>query len=217
MRKLAIDPHRELPVDGLDAAGGQFDVFGAQRGLDIGHRQPACRQRAAVEPDPHGIGLIAADPHPRDAVEHREAVHQIAAGIVGQLRHGHPVAGQVQPHDDVFVAVDLLDVRRLGLHRELIQDAGDAVADVVGGAVDVAVDVELHRDLGAPVLAAGLHGADALDAGDAVFDQLRDAGLDHVGRGAGVDGLDGDHRRVDVRILAQRQAVEGDQTKGDQQ
>ncbi len=194
----AVDPDAELAVDGFDFSRGQFQIFGAQCVLDIRHREMAGGQRPAVEPDAHGEHLIAADLDARDPIEHRELVHQIAAGVIRQFRDAQMVAHQIQPQDDVFVAVDLLDLGRLGLRGQLIQDAGDPVADVVGGAVDVAVDVELHRDHGAAVLTGRLHRADAFDAGDAVLNELGDAAFHHIGRGAWINDLDRDHRRVDV-------------------
>ena len=201
----------------LHAARRQLHVLGPQRVLHVRHRDPAGGQGVAVDPDAHREGLVAADAHPRHPVEHREAIDQVAAGIVGELGDGHAVAHQIEPHDHVFVAVHLLDVGRIRLHRELVQYPGDAVADVVGGAVDVPVDGELDGDGRASVLAHGLDGVDALHPRDPVLDELGDARLHHVGGGARVDGLDGDDGRVDVRVFPQRQTVEGDQSEGDQQ
>ncbi len=213
----AFGAHGELAIFGVDTAGRQFQVLGAQRGFHVGHGQVAGGQLAPVQPDAHGVHLAAADPHPRHAVEHRKAVHQIAVRVVGELGDAHAIADQVQPHDHVFVAVDLLDFRRIGFLGQVVEHARHPVADIVGGTVDVAADVELDVDHGAAVFAAGFDETYALDAGDAVFDQFRDAGLDHVGGRARVQGLHRHHRRIDVRVFAQRQAIEGHQAEGDQQ
>src|SRR5690606_40547001 len=92
--------------------------------------------------------------------------------------------------------------------RQTAVDGRDAVADVVGGRVDVAVDVELDAYLGALVLAVGLDLEDAFDAGDGVLDDLRDFRLDDRGRGTAVGGRDRDDGSVDVGILAYREPLE---------
>ena len=57
---------------------------------------------------------------------------------------------------------------------DFVEDAGDAVADIVGGRVHVAADVELDGDPRSAVLARRLDELDPLDAGDAVLDHLGD-------------------------------------------
>ncbi len=199
----------------LPAGSSRFSD--AQRRLHVRHRQVARRQLAPVQPDTHGIHLAAADAHPCHAIQHREAVHQVAPGIVGQFRDAHVVARQVQPHDHVFVAVFLLDIRRVGLVGQVIEDGGDTVADVIGGGIDIATDVKFHGDARAPVLAAGGNETDPLDARDAVLDELGDAVFHDIGGGTRIAGADGDDRRIDVGVFTQRQAVEGQQPEGDQQ
>src|SRR5690606_16847230 len=124
---------------------------------------------------------------------------------------------QVEPHDDVFVAVDLLDLGRIGLVRQVVEDARDAVAYIVCRRIDVAVDLELDGHDRTAILAHRLHETHAFDAGDAVLDHLRDATLDYARGSAPIIGFDRYHGRIDVGIFAQRQAVERDQAKGDQQ
>ena len=67
------------------------------------------------------------------------------------------------------------------------------------------------------VLAGRLDRVDALDARHGVLEHLGDAGFHHRGRRAGVGGADRDHRRIDVRQFAQRQARERDHAEHDQQ
>ena len=68
--------------------------------------------------------------------------------------------------------------------------ARDAVAHVVRGLVDVAVEVELDGDLRDLLAAERGQVADAVDADQLVLERLRDRGLDDLGRGAAVDGRD---------------------------
>ncbi len=56
----------------------------------------------------------------------------------------------------------------------------------------------------------------ALDAGDLILDDLRDLGFDHVRRCATVFDLDRHDRRVDVRILANREPLEAHHTEDHQ-
>jgi hypothetical protein len=215
--KGALGAHAELALAGFHAPRRQFQVLGAQGLLHLVHRQAPGRQGLAVEPDAHGKGLAATDPHPRHAVDYGKAIHQVAAGIVTQFRNRQAIAGQVEPEDDVLVGVHLLDLRRLRLVRQVIADSRDPVADIVGGAIDIAADIELDGDVGAAILAQGFDALDAFHPRHHVLDEAGDAGLHHVGGGTGITGLHRDHRRVDVRILAQGQAVEGQQAKGDQE
>jgi hypothetical protein len=148
-----LQAHAEDPALGLQAAGRELQVLGTQRRLHVGDGQAPGGERVPVEPDAHGIGLVPAHPHPGYPVQDREAVHQEAVGIVGELGDAQPIARQVEPDHRVVVAVDLLDLRGVGLVRELIQDPGDPVADVVGRPVDVAAHFQLDGDDRAAVLA----------------------------------------------------------------
>ena len=213
----ALGAHAELALMGLDTPRRQLQVLGAQGRLHVRHRQAPRRQGLPVEPDAQGEGLAAADPDPGHAVDDREAVHQIAAGEVADLRDGQAVAGQVEPEDDVLIGVHLLDLRRLGLFRQIVDHPRHPVAHVIGGGIDVAADVELDGDVGAPVLAQGFDVVDALHPRHPILDEAGDAGLHHVGGGAGVAGLHRDHRRVDIRVFPQGQPVEGQQAEGDEQ
>ena len=127
------------------------------------------------------------------------------------------VADQIQPKDHVVVGIDLGDVRRIRLLRQIVEQAGHPVAHVVRGRVDVSADIELDVDARAPVLADRFNRPDRLDTGDAILDHLGDPGLDHVCGGARIDRVDGHDGRIDVRILAQRQALEGNQPERKQQ
>ncbi len=89
-----------------------------------------------------------------------------------------------------------------------VGDARDAVAHVVRGLVDVAIGHELEVDARAAVDALRGDLGDALEARDALLDHLGDLGLDHVGRGTAVGGLDRHDRRLDLGQLAYRQALE---------
>jgi hypothetical protein len=82
--------------------------------------------------------------------------------------------------------VGLGHLGRVGLFRQAADHAGDAVAHVVGGVVDVAVQRELDGHAGTAVTAGRGDPLDALDAGDLLLDRLGDAVLDDLGRGPGI-------------------------------
>ncbi len=170
-----------------------------------------------VEPDAHGGRALAADLHAGDAVDGGEAVDQIAFDIVGQLKRRALVAGEAHPQDGLFRGIGLLDVWRIGFFGQLAENAADTVADVVGGRVHVAGDVELDRDDRLAVLAGRVDVADALDAGDAILDHLGDAGFHDVGGRARIGRADRDDGRVNVRIFAQGEARERDDAERHQQ
>ena len=115
---------------------------------------------------------------------------------------------QTPEPDGVGVRVGFDDLRRIGFGRQAANDTRDTVADVVGGGIDVAVDVELDADLRTLVFAVGLDLQDSLDARDGVLDDLRNLGLDDRGRRAAICGRDGNRRAVDVGILAHGQPLQ---------
>ena len=195
----------------------QLDVLALERALDVRDREPARRERRAVEPDAHRVALPAGDAHARDAVERREPVDDVTVRVVGQLERVHPRRAHVEPDDHVGIRLGLLDLGRVRLLRHAVDDAADGVAHVVRRGLDVAVERELDADAALAVAALRLDRLDALDAGQRVLEHLRDAGLDDGGGGARVLDRDGDDGRIDRGQLAQRQARVGDHAEHDEQ
>ncbi|MNQ56446.1 hypothetical protein D3C85_705680 [compost metagenome] len=203
---------RVVLLGGFQRTGGQFDVLVAQRRLDVVDGQAARGHGGGVQPDTHGVALLAEDIDLGHARHGGEAIHQIAVGIVRQLQTIHRRGTQEHDHDRLTVGVGLGHFRRVRLIRQTTLDARDAVAHVVGGVVDIAVQRELDVHIGAAVAAGRVDAFDALDAGDLLLDRLSDPAFDDLGRGPRVAGADRDHRRIDVRQLAHRQEEEGRQT-----
>ena len=114
-------------------------------------------------------------------------------------------------------AVHLGDLRRIRLERQAARHARQALAHVVGRAVEVALQREFDVDLRALVAARGVEALDAFDARDLVLDDLRDARLDHVRGGAAVTRLDVHHRALDVGEFAQAEARDGAEPEDEQQ
>ncbi len=113
--------------------------------------------------------------------------------------------------------LDLADLRRIDVFGQIVDRASHGVAHVVGRAVDIAVEGELDRDVRAPVLARGVDGLDAVDAADRILDHIGDAGVDDRRRGTAIGCLHGDHWRIDVGQLAQRQVEKRQSPEGDEE
>ena len=192
----------ELGVGRLDASRRDVHVLAPERGLDVGDGDAERGHHAVVEPQPHRIAPLAGDDHGGDTGQLGQAVHQPRLGQRGQLDLVVALAGERQPHDGVRVRVALGDDRVVHLLGQVAACLGDAIAHVVGGDVDVDVQVELDRHdrgllaaLGGDVLHAG-------DAVDAVLEDVRHRGLDDLRRGARKNRGHRHDRRIDVRQLA---------------
>jgi hypothetical protein len=145
---------------------------------------------------------FAADEHLRDAFHDGEAIEDVAIDEVGQLQHVALGARDIDPHDRLGARIDLGDLGRLGLFGQVVEHARDAIANIVGGAIDVATQAELDGDARTLVRAHRRQLGDAFDAGNRVLDRLRDLRFhDRRGRSA-IQGIDTDDRRLNVRQLA---------------
>ena len=132
-----LDPQRHVLLR-FEAAGRQLDILGPQRVLDVGGGQREAGEPLGLEPDPHRRPRLAGDEHLGDAVDRAEAVGEVPVDPVGQLQRRPAGLGDDQEHDRRGVGVDLAHHRRIDLGRQRPRRRADPVADVVGGAVDVA-------------------------------------------------------------------------------
>jgi hypothetical protein len=212
-----LGAQRELARERLQPAGRQLHVLATQSVLDICHRHATRGECLAIEPDAHRVPSLPAQRGARNAGHGRDAVHDVTLGVVGDLEQRHGVRGEVQDCDCLAAGVRLGDVRRIGFRRQHCTDARHAIAHVVGGAVQITVDVELDVDGRALVLAARLDLEDALDAGYAIFDRLRDLVFDDLRRSAAVGGRDRHYRPLDIGILANREPLHRHEAEDDQQ
>ena len=188
----------------FEAAGRQLDVLVQQRVLDVGDRELARGQVLARQPHAHGVAARAVHAHVGHAVERRELVDQITLHVVGELEHVALRARDVQNSTMGSAPLSTLVIcGGSASSGSRPRHARQALAHVVGGGVEVAIERELDVDLRALVAARRIEAFDAFDARDLVLDDLRDARLDHVGRRAAIARLDVDHRLVDVGVLAQ--------------
>jgi hypothetical protein len=133
--------------------------------------------------------------HARQIVRDRRS-RQLFAGEA-EIHHGRGLAGGLG-HDRIvrFLRDQIFDRVHLGEHfgQRLVR-------------IEIQLDVDLDR-AGALHRRRG-HVVDALGGGDRLLDRRGDEALDQVGRRAGIDGGDVDHRVRQFRILPDRQAGRG--------
>ena len=121
--------------------------------LDVLHREAARRQLGGREPDPHREAALAEDPRLAHAGQRLQpALHQPVADV-GELEQVVVLAREREPEERLRVGVLLGHDRLLHVLRQPPADPGHLVADVLGGGLDVAVEVELEGDV-AELLAA---------------------------------------------------------------
>ena len=130
----------------FNAARRQLHVFRAQRLFDIAHGEFVGSQLHPIYPDAHSVTLTAADANLRHPIDDGKPVNQIAFGVIGELRRGHFLAGEIQPHDHVFVGVDLGHIGQIGFIGQTVEHPRYPVAHIVGGGVYVTRHVEFDGD-----------------------------------------------------------------------
>jgi len=161
-----------------------------------------------VEPDPHGVALLAEDRHVAGAGQALYRVHELQVGVVAEADGVHGLVRGDQVHQQGEVRLFLLDcdTAQVDDGRELGAGLGHPVLHVHGGNIHVVADIEGDGDGGAAVV--GADGGDvghALHAVDLLF-QRRGDGVGHgLGAGASIGGTDYDLRRRDLRELRDRQ------------
>ena len=148
-----------------------------QRVAHVFEADAARRQRAGVDLDMHGIGLLAEDARFGDAFHRRQLLREDRVGVV------------VDPVDRHRVGMDRIDqhraVRRVGLAvgrragQVLRQQPGGGVyrlLHVLRGGVDVALEIELQGDHRRSDAARRGHLGEAGKRGKLLFERGRDRG-----------------------------------------
>ena len=211
--QVGLRQHGELALLALDAAGRDLDVLAAQRRP----RRPAgVRLKAASRSGSSQMRMeYRRSPNMRTSATpgmRLEPVLDVAVGIVGDLERGVPVAVKGEIHDRLGVGLELLDDRLVDLVRQAPRARAPTRSRTSAAASSGSRSSWKRTVIWLDLLAADRGDVvDALDAGERVFQHLGDLGLDDRGAGAGIGRLDGDHRRVDVRVFAHAQAVVGDE------
>ena len=142
-------PQHDLGLALLERAAGDLDVLATA----IASRTWSIGQAVRVElldVDDEWISRArppASDTSPTPSTDLERAL-DLLVGDLGERAQAHrPSTASTRVMTGIGVGVDLLDDRRLDLRRQVALRARDLLAHVLGGAVDVALEHELHRDL----------------------------------------------------------------------
>ena len=110
---------------------------------------------------------------------------------------------ETHEQDRLVRRVDLLNRGRRGhAGRQPLQHRGDGVLHVLRGAVDIAVQHELQRDIGLPAPAQGRHRVEAGNGRELPFERRGHRSGHGLRTRAGQRGLHLERRKVDVRQIA---------------
>ena len=138
---------QDLRLALFDGAARHLDVLGGDGVADLLDRQAVAVQLLDVDDDVDLAGAAAAEVDLADAVDGLDGALHLLVGDLGERAQAHRVRRQDDRHDRIGVGIDLLDDRRQHLRRQVAHRAGDLLADVVGGVVDVALEHEAEGDL----------------------------------------------------------------------
>ena len=184
----------------LDAPRGQLDVLVVYRVLDFLRGYAVALERLGVEPDAHLALAEAGELHAADAAHRLEALlHDLVDVARERLHVRAPVVLDRDAHNRAVARVELVYLRLVAVVGQRAERAAHLVAHVRGREVYVAVELELHDDDGAPLVAARAHALDSFDCVDARFEHVRHVVVDDGGARALERRAHDDYREFDVR------------------
>ena len=193
-------------------AGRDLDVLRLQRGDDLAGREVARGGLVRIEPDAHGVVVVAEHLDVADALEAAQRVADVQRGVV---RHVELVARAVwrqQVDDHEKVGRGLLHGDTEALHHVGQPRRGDRDA-VLGQhlrGVEVGAQPEGHRQQQVAVAGRLARKVEhVLDAVDLLFERRGHGVGDDLGGRAGIARRDLDRRRRDLRVLRDGQGDVG--------
>ena len=207
---VVLDGEGLLRTD--ERALGRVDGRNADLRPHVLELQPLLDQLRRIDLNAYGGRLLAADAHEGDAGDLAEVLGEDVFGGVVDVDDRRDVRLNGQDEDGRVGRVDLAIGRRTRqILRQLSRGGVDRGLDVVGGGVDVAVEIELDGDRGRAERTRRRHLRDARDLRDLTLERLRDRSRHRVRGSAGQRRRDGDGRKVDLRQRRDRQRREGDE------
>ena len=180
---------RALVDVGRDVAAGQVRVLLLQRIADFGDRQLVGGEAVGLDPDAHRPLEPADDLHFANAGRALERHLDDLVRDLGELAN-RQLARQGNRQDRIAIGILLHDYRRLDVVGQPAQRRRDAIAHVLRGDVDVAIEVERHVEHRLSGRRDRPELADAFHAVDDFFEHVGDLGLDFLDRSAGQGGPD---------------------------
>src|SRR5690606_13117209 len=177
---------------------------------DVGRRQVRRQQAVALELDVD-LAIHAAPNLDRAYTRHLlEAADDVAFENARQLRH-RPLRARTDDYDGQVVGVELADTRRVDLRRQVLANAVERGAHVVGGLVEVGALREAQLNVAPPHARPGDDLLELRHAGDGVLDALGDDELHLLGADVAVTHLD-----VELWKLQRRQQIDGQVAEADE-
>ena len=203
--QIGLGDHIEFALAAFDAARRNLDVLAPDRIFDILGRQTERSEPVAIEIDAHRVLAFAADLHIGHAGQGLQTRLDDAVGVIRNRERRYRLAREREPDDGIGVGLDLGDHRLVDVVGQTRAHARHPVAHIGRRTIDIARELEAHRDLARFIARSRGQGLDAFDARERILERLGDLAFDDLGRSAAVIGADIDHRLVDLRIFAHRQ------------
>ena len=203
------DSPRTLPVGEL--ALRSVGVGGGERGADIFQSEARVVQRRRVDVHPHGRQRSPSDDHLSDSLDLRQLLLEDRRTDVVHASALDDGRRQGEDQDRSVRRVDLSIggvVRQVG--GELAAGRVDRRLDVARRRVDVAVQVELDRDVRRAERGGRGHFGDAGDPAELALERGRNGGRHGVGARAREPRLDADGGKLDLRQRRDRKELVGD-------
>ena len=200
------------PLVAVDIALGAVDGRHRDLAADVFQRQSLGHQLGGIDLDPHRGFLLPADDDLRHAGDLADLLGELGVDRVAHRGQRQRVRGRRQQQDRGIRRVDLAVGRRRGeVLGQLAAGGVDGALHIVGGAVDVAVEIELDRDRCRSEVAGRRHLGDAGDLRELPLERLRHRG-GHGFRARARQGRgDLNGREVDLRQRRHRQQRIGDE------
>ena len=194
----------------------RIDVGALDRGGDLVDADLARRHRQRIDLHAGGVELRAVHKHLGDAVERRQLPREQVFRVFVEdvARHGRRL--HRDEHDRLVGGIDLPErgrARQVG--RQLPAGSLDCRLNVFGGAVDIAVEIELDGDAGLTLRTLRGHRGHAGNRGELALERRGDGRGHGLGVGAGQACRNLDGGEVDGRKLADRKRRIAEQSEGD--
>ncbi len=226
-RAVPIGDHRLVPrggleqlIVGIDGEVARIPVQRALRRIDgeiadgVAHVFQAeihIGQLGRIDLDADGRLLLAGDGDDADTGHAADLLRHDSVGEIVDRGPRQRVRGHRQQQDRRVGRVDLAVARRVGkVLRQLAGSRVDGGLHILGGGVDIAVEIELQDHIHAAQAGRGQHLRHAGNLRELAFERRGHRGRHGLRIGAGQAGIDLDGGEIDLRQLG-----DGQQRKGD--
>ena len=205
-QQLIVRVERIRLLLAIQRAFRKVDIGLPQDGAHGLEAEAARGQRLRVDLDANCRLLLAADADEADPRNLRDLLQQYILGIRIDRGEGYRVGGDRQHQDRRVRRVDLPDCRRVGhVRRQLSAGGVDRGQNVRCRAIDVAGQIELHRDRGETERARRGHLDDARNLPELLLERRRHGGRHRLRIGARQLCRHGDRRVIHIRQGRNRQ------------